>query len=24
MLLPVGGPEGVKYNCLLMPLRLND
>jgi len=24
MLLPVGGPEGVQYNCLLMPLRLND
>lgn len=24
MLLPVGGAEGVKYHCLLMPLRLND
>jgi DNA polymerase-3 subunit beta len=24
MLLPVGGPEEIKYHCLLMPLRLND
>lgn len=24
MLVPVGGPEEVTYQCLLMPLRLND
>lgn len=24
MLVPVGGDESIQYNCLLMPLRLND
>jgi DNA polymerase-3 subunit beta len=24
MLIPVGGPEDLEYQCLLMPLRLND